>query len=156
MTKCSCGYRDKDKCNKENGSNNGKMCLKESLDTSKISKIKWHVEISKELIPHYVIIAEISLGSARYREMHSITRQEIDAFRNGSGVLWKIIEKIQWNMLDALGYYESQTAPEPPDNTLNPPYCCLCLAPLPKFGIVAISYLCSRCKEDVYGTGEQQ
>lgn len=29
MTKCSCGYRDKDKCNKENGSNNGKMCLKE-------------------------------------------------------------------------------------------------------------------------------
>lgn len=29
ITKCSCGYRDKDKCNKENGSNNGKMCLKE-------------------------------------------------------------------------------------------------------------------------------
>lgn len=29
MTKCSCGHRDKDKCNKENGSNNGKMCLKE-------------------------------------------------------------------------------------------------------------------------------
>lgn len=69
-------------------------------------KIKWHVEISKELIPHYVIIAEISLGSARYREMHSITRQEIDAFRNGRGVLWKIIEKMQWNMLDTLGYYE--------------------------------------------------
>lgn len=31
MTKCSCGYRDKDKCNKENGSNNGKMCLKEGV-----------------------------------------------------------------------------------------------------------------------------
>lgn len=32
MTKCSCGHRDKDKCNKENGSNNGKMCLKEVVD----------------------------------------------------------------------------------------------------------------------------
>ena len=115
-------------------------------------KIKWNVE---EITPHYVIIAEISLGSARYREMHSITRQEIDAFRNGSDVLCRIIEKMQWNMLDALGYYERQTASEPPDNTLNPPYCCLCLAPLPKFGTVAISYLCSRCKKDVYGTGEQ-
>ena len=34
MTKCSCGQRDKDKCNKENGLieiplNQGKMCLKE-------------------------------------------------------------------------------------------------------------------------------
>lgn len=108
MTKCSCGHRDKDKCNKENGSNNGKMCLKESLDTSKIPKIKWHVELSKEIIPHYVIIAEVILGSARYREMHSITRQEIDAFRNGSGVLCKIIEKMQGNMLDTLGEYENR------------------------------------------------
>lgn len=72
-------------------------------------KIKWHVEISKELIPHYVIIAEISLGSARYREMHSITRQEIDAFRNESGVLCKIIEKMQGNMLDTLWEYENRT-----------------------------------------------
>ena len=74
-------------------------------------KIKWHVELSKELIPHYVIIAEISLGSARYREMHSITRQEIDAFRNRGDVLCLIIEKMQWNMLDALGGggYDSRT-----------------------------------------------
>jgi hypothetical protein len=66
-------------------------------------KIKWHVE---EIIPHYVIIAEISLGSARYIEMYSITRQEIGAFRNGSGVLFKIIEKMRCNMLDALGHYK--------------------------------------------------
>lgn len=32
MTKCSCGYRDKDKCNKENGLIQGKMCLKEAVD----------------------------------------------------------------------------------------------------------------------------
>ena len=29
VVKCSCGQRDKDKCNKENGLNQGKMCLKE-------------------------------------------------------------------------------------------------------------------------------
>jgi len=71
-----------------------------------LPKIKWHVELSKELIPHYVIIAEISLGSARYREMHSITQQEIYAFRNGNGIMWKIIEKMRWNMLNALVYYD--------------------------------------------------
>lgn len=32
MTKCSCGCRDKDKCNDENGLSQGKMCLKEVVD----------------------------------------------------------------------------------------------------------------------------
>ena len=32
MTKCSCGQRDRDKCNKENGLVQGKMCLKEGVD----------------------------------------------------------------------------------------------------------------------------
>jgi hypothetical protein len=32
LVKCSCGQRDKDKCNKENGLNQGKMCLKGAVD----------------------------------------------------------------------------------------------------------------------------
>lgn len=31
MTKCSCGQRDKDKCNKESGLIQGKMCLKDAV-----------------------------------------------------------------------------------------------------------------------------
>ena len=31
MTKCSRGQRDKDKCNKENGLIQGKMCLKDAV-----------------------------------------------------------------------------------------------------------------------------
>ena len=115
-------------------------------------KIRWYVQDDRH---HPVITAEISLGSARYREMHTISQNEVEGLYSIS-TLWKIIEKMQWNMLDALGYYKAQTKPaEPADYILNP-HCYLCLAPLPKLGTVAISYLCSRRKKDVYGTGEME
>ena len=66
-------------------------------------KIKWHVELNGSI--WYTIIAEAELGSARYREMHTISQNEVDELRYVSS-LWKIIEKMQWNMLDALGYYD--------------------------------------------------
>ena len=68
-------------------------------------KIKWCVELSRELVPYHTIIAEVDLGSARYREMHTISQNEIDELRYVS-TLWKIIEKMQWNMWDALGCYD--------------------------------------------------
>ena len=70
-------------------------------------KIKWRVETSRELVPYRTIIAEVELGSARYREMHTISQNEIDELYSAS-TLWKIIEKMQWNVLDALGYYEGE------------------------------------------------
>ena len=45
MTKCSCGQRDKDKCHKENGLVQGKMCLKEGVDIP--SRDKTQVAIAK-------------------------------------------------------------------------------------------------------------
>lgn len=71
-----------------------------------IPKIKWRVEkndICTSL--WYTIIAEVKLGSARYREMHTISQNEIEGLYSISP-LWKIIEKMQGNILDALGYYE--------------------------------------------------
>lgn len=107
MTKCSCGYRDRDKCNKENGLKQGKMCLKENISTTKAPKIKWHVERNMYSCVWYTIIAEVRLGSARYTELHTISQEEINELRYTS-TLWKIIEKMQWNMLGALGYYEGE------------------------------------------------
>ena len=72
-----------------------------------IPKIKWCVEkndIRTSL--WYTIIAEVDLGSARYKEMYTVYQDDIDACRNGDGVLWKITEKMRWNILDALGYYD--------------------------------------------------
>ena len=71
-------------------------------------KIKWRVERDMYGSIWYTIIAEVDLGSARYREIHTISQNEIDELTYRSS-LWKIIEKMQWNMLDALGYYENQT-----------------------------------------------
>jgi hypothetical protein len=45
MIKCSCGQRDRDKCNKENGLNQGKMCLKEEVHIP--SRDKTQVAIAK-------------------------------------------------------------------------------------------------------------
>lgn len=70
-------------------------------------KIKWHVERNMYSSIWYTIVAEISLGSARYTELRTISQNEIDELYSVR-TLWKIIEKMQWNMLDALGYYESQ------------------------------------------------
>lgn len=71
-------------------------------------KIKWRVEkndICTSL--WYTIIAQAELGSARYKEMHTISQNEIDELTYRSS-LWRIIEKMRWNMLDALGYYEGR------------------------------------------------
>lgn len=67
-------------------------------------KIKWHVELHLNGSIWYTIIAEVDLGSARYTELHTISQSEIEGLIEYSP-LWKIIEKMQWNMLDALGYY---------------------------------------------------
>ena len=109
-----------------------------------LPKIKWRVEkndICTSL--WYTIIAEVELGSARYREMHTISQNEINELRYVS-TLWKIIENMQGNMLDALGEMY------PPDDVFNP-HCYLCLSPLPKLGTVAISYVCEECRKYVYG-----
>lgn len=68
-------------------------------------KIKWRVETSWEQVPYHTIIAEVDLGSARYREMYTISQNEVGELTYRSS-LWKIIEKMQWNMLDALRYYD--------------------------------------------------
>ena len=68
-------------------------------------KIKWCVERDMYGSVWYTIIAEVELGSARYREMHTISQNEIGELTYRSS-LWKIIEKMQRNMLDALGYYD--------------------------------------------------
>ena len=71
-------------------------------------KIKWRVERDMYRSLWYTIVAEVELGSARYTELHTISQNEINELRYVS-TLWKIIDKMQWNMLDALGYYENQT-----------------------------------------------
>lgn len=68
-------------------------------------KIKWHVELNGSI--WYTIVAEVDLGSARYTELRTISQNEIDELYSVR-TLWKIIEKMQWNMLDALGEYENQ------------------------------------------------
>lgn len=68
-------------------------------------KIKWRVERDMCGSIWYTIVAEVDLGSARYREMHTVSEDEIERLYSVS-TLWKIIEKMQWNMLDALGYYD--------------------------------------------------
>lgn len=70
-------------------------------------KIKWYVERNMYGCIWYTIVAELDIGSARYRELYSVSQGEINELRYMS-TLCKIIEKMQWNMLDALGYYESQ------------------------------------------------
>ena len=68
-------------------------------------KIKWHVERNMYSSIWYTIVAEVDLGSARYTELRTISQNEIDELYSVR-TLWKIIEKMQWNMLDALGYYD--------------------------------------------------
>lgn len=68
-------------------------------------QIKWRVEKATYTYDWYTIIAEVDLGSERYREMYTISQNEIYELTYRSS-LWKIIEKMQWNMLDALGYYD--------------------------------------------------
>ena len=68
-------------------------------------KIKWHVERNMHGCIWYTIVAEVDIGSARYRELYSVSQEEINELRYMS-TLWKIIEKMQWNMLDAVGYYD--------------------------------------------------
>ena len=68
-------------------------------------KIKWRVERDMCTSLWHTIVAEVDLGSARYREMHTISQNEIEGLYSIS-TLWKIIEKMQWNMLNALGYYD--------------------------------------------------
>lgn len=70
-------------------------------------KIKWRVERDMCGSIWYTIIAEMDLGLARYREMHTIAQGELEGLYSIS-TLWKIIEKMQRNMLDALGYYEGE------------------------------------------------
>lgn len=74
-----------------------------------LHKIKWCV--SKQDKHTYVITSEVCLGSARYTEFFCVSRQEVEYGQHtgDSSTLWKIIEKMQWNMLDALGCYENQT-----------------------------------------------
>ena len=45
IEKCSCGQRNKDKCNKENGLAHGKMCLKEAVHTP--ARDKTQIAIAK-------------------------------------------------------------------------------------------------------------
>ena len=73
-----------------------------------LPKIKWRVERDMCGSIGYTIIAEVDLGSARYREVLTIAQSEIDGLTYRSS-LWKIIEKMQWNMLDALGHYRRKT-----------------------------------------------
>ena len=68
-------------------------------------KIKWRVERDMYSSLWYTIIAELDLGSARYREMHTISHNEIGELRYVS-TLWRVIEKMQLSMLHALGYYD--------------------------------------------------
>lgn len=70
----------------------------------KLPKIKWRVEKATYTYDWYTIIAEVDLGSGRYQEVFSVSEWRVDKHYNA--VLWKIIEKMQWNMSDALGYYD--------------------------------------------------
>ena len=67
-------------------------------------KIKWRVEKATYAYDWYTIIAEVELGSWRYQEVFSVSEWRVDKHYNA--VLWKIIEKMQLSMLDALGYYD--------------------------------------------------
>ncbi len=73
-----------------------------------LPKIRWRVERDMCGSIWYTIVAEVDLGSARYREVLTISQSEVEGLYSIS-TLWKIIEKMQRNMLDALGYYENQT-----------------------------------------------